>query len=478
MRARDVERSAVRLQRRLVLAHAVTWWLGGVMVASVAWAGCVLILRICNLAAPGWVWLGVNGSVLLTGLFVAWRRRPARAACLAAVECASASGGIVLAYADGAEGSESWLAQLGAVHAPRVRWRIKRQLARLLAAVLCVPVAYLVPLPGRTAATTAQAELGGLITALEAEALALEQACGTETGLAHTVRLQLAELARAGAGDAQRHTWEALDHVREQLDAAARASAQAALRAADEWHALDTALQRLEAAARAGASANKGALQQAREQLRTAAAQSTWSNELTGASTALAGGAQVPPEQRAALRGLLNSLSNHLLRSAGQLSTNLLLRGGLTNLAALAQHRISGGGADGAAQALERFLAKEPRGFEQLGSNATARACALAAARGQQWSTSRGRGDAPLTFHAPSDEHSAAVRRTALPEAPRRSLDEVVLLGESAHAPQETRADESVSGGALAAAQAGAGHAQDEPLLPRHRACVEEYFKE
>jgi len=478
MHAREIEGCAARLRLRLWLAHAVHWWLGGVMMTSAGWAASVLVLRLGGRGAPVWAWVALCAGMALVGLAAGWGRRPGREACMAAIERASQGGGIVLAYADGGGGSAGWLARAGAARGPRVRWRVGRRVAGAVAAVLCVPAAYVVPLPGRAAAPASSAHANELIAKMEAEARVLEQAYGGATGLAQLVRQQLAELAQTGTGGVQRHTWEALDHVREQLDAAAQAGARAAVRAAEEWHALDYALQRMERAAQAGEPAGSAAQQQAREQLRAAAAQSMWSNELAGAGSALAGGGQLSAGQLAALRGQLNLFSNNVLRMAGNFSTNLLLRGGLTNLADVVQGRCSGGGEKGAARELERFLAKEPRGFERTGSAAGARACALAAVRGAQWSVSRGRGDAPLTFEEPSNEEGVARQLMALPEAQQRSLNDVVSLGESGHAPHETGTGEPVQGGALAAAQAGAGGAQEAGLLPRHRACVEEYFKE
>jgi hypothetical protein len=89
--------------------------------------------------------------------------------------------------------------------------------------------------------------------------------------------------------------------------------------------------------------------------------------------------------------------------------------------------------------------------------------------------TSRGRGDAPMTWTDGSSEEGAKFKEEAL--SPSDRLSDAEFVGVSRAAPQLSDESVQVENGALAGAQSGGGAAHAQVILPRHRSAVQRFFK-
>jgi len=89
----------------------------------------------------------------------------------------------------------------------------------------------------------------------------------------------------------------------------------------------------------------------------------------------------------------------------------------------------------------------------------------------------RGRGDAPITWTDGTSESDVRFREENLSPAALADLRESRLVGMNKTAPAVTDRDVVVAGSALSGTRAGSGTAHRQPILPKHRGAVAQYFE-
>jgi hypothetical protein len=460
---KDARRLQFRLFRLLSLRLALTLSAGTLFAAGLL----ALLLRILASPSP----LVLTLLVLAAALFpvvpaavAAWRRTPLASQCLAWLDAASQSGGLLLMGSQ--PGAEAWRSSIPpALPEPRLNWRDTRRPALWLAAAAFAAAVLLVPDPLIRAVLAAPLDLSPLLAPLEKKAAALLDPDIPPPTAPENWRQELDATAALQDGTDPARALEALDHLRDQMDQAGAQAATTLVREQELLRASEAAAESIRAQFADGGGESQAA-QDSLGAFNDFLAAQEWPASLTNALPselleALSAGA-LTPDQLAALSDLLRQEGNRL---AGQL--NKLCGARLIEASRCPPGSLCTNGAACEA-ALARFL-------DQDGGDSLA-AC-LSGSRPGRGGVSRGRGDAPLTWTDLSSPEGAGFKDIRLAAASMPSPDAAKPIGLSAAAPDAKPSAAPLQPGALTSAQAAPQAGRSAVILPRHRAAVERYFQ-
>lgn len=462
----DAGREARRFRRRIRLALALRGAAAGALAGLLFAGAAALAARLLDAACPP-EWLGAAvaaaaACAALAGGALGARRTPPPEVCVAALDAAGEAGGLLMCA--GAPGAEAW--PRPEVRAPQVSWRGDARLAVGLAfaGAFCAAV---VALP-RSVFVGPRAErlaLASLVEEQAAKAALLEEQQLLPPQAAAALSNELARLAEAGDASDPARVLEALDHISDELQRAAQEKSEAL----------------------AGQQADAQAAQALAEMLAQALEQgqgASPANPLGGAGEELASllsSARLPPALASNLLalaaapgglspGAMRELAERL-KGAAALSAEQLAR--LGELRMIDPSACAGGGCTngaGCAEALARMLSEDGPAAD------AAQALVAMCSEPGRGGTSRGRGDAMLTWTDPSTRENASFAEQALKPGRLPSLEESRLQGLSASAPEVPQAAAAAAVGALAAGGAAGGTTPQGAVLPRHREAVKKYF--
>lgn len=429
-----------------------------------AWGTIALILRATtSISAKPLLWGAAGIAVAM--LFAAWKarqERPARREIEAILDARNQFGGLLMARADTSIGA--WESRVSSPARPRLRWKNNQAVALICCAALFVAISLLVPVRwvGRNASralnVAAQAE------SLAAQIEALKESQLIEEAKAEELDQKLDQLVKEASAEDPAKTWEALDHLAEDLekttkDAVEKAQAEEAR--AQQAETLSEALQ-------AGAG-------QLDEKTMTEAMQtlSAMMQSAMKENEALAG--ELSKETQEAIKSgalkaeHLSEISKAMSKSQSARAKNLsnLAKSGAINPNSL-KNGARGNRPKGSD--LAKFLKENSR---EMSVEEMVDAFCENPGRG---GVSRGRGDAEMTWTDGTDEKNAKFKEQVLPPSAIAGLDESELLGVSTAAPTADKTAISAHG-SLNNAATGGGSAYTQSLLPRHKGAVKRYFE-
>ncbi|MEO0514798.1 MAG: hypothetical protein AAF086_05825 [Planctomycetota bacterium] len=436
--------------------------------------GYLLVWGMMSLAIRGfvqtstpWLWWGGAGLVVVwvAASVMARRQVPSPGVTLAMLDRENRLGGLLMSGS--ATGREGWAERLPAIHPPRVRWRGTPTAGALGLSAVFVLAALLVPMPSPLQARDVL-DVSQSIALIEQQVDVLEEEQIFDAPEADQIRDAMDRIGQDAKGDDPSKTWEALDHLAQQID-----------QAADE--ATDLAQQRMEEAA--GVQVLSQALLQDTESLnaqRLGEAMAT----LAELSEAAAGqptldGMELPP-------GLAEALSQSGLD--GQTLTPEMLEQlaeAMSSRQAELQQMIEALAEAGLSESSgsEETAAMEIDPSELLdwlvgdgecdGQGLLAVCQSLRAGRG---GISPGPGHAEMIWKDPSSREGVRFDPELLPPSRMRELRDAQMLGTSRGTPDEIQDASSSAGGALSQTQALGGSAAESVVLPRHRGAVQRYF--
>src|SRR6266540_637401 len=296
---------------------------------------------------------------------------------------------------------------------------------------------------------------------LSAQIEALKEAQVIEGAKAEALEQKLDQLGQEASGEDPAKTWEALDHLNDAVEKAAKEAAEAASARRER---LDRAEALAEGLMAGGDQLDSKTMTEAMRTL------GEMTREAVKENGSLAG--DLSPETLEAIKSgslkaeHLKDLSKALSQSKSALNQNLskLSKSGMINPNALkggaqANRRDNSG--------LARFLKENAEKMSI--DEATLQWCA------GKGGVDRGRGDAAMTWTDGSSEKDARFKEKVLPPSSVAGLNDSQLVGLSASAPT---ADTSgvAAHGALNSAASGGGSAYTQTILPRHRGAVRRYF--
>ena len=445
--------------RRLALLLAFRQSLTFVTVWCYLWGAVALVLRAASATTRRQLLWGAIGIAVaaIAAAVVSRRRLPSRDSVRAMLDSRNDCGGLLMAGAD---------ADLGAwrtpeITSPRLRWRKARALGLLAASSAFVLISLLAPVRFAATGVARPMDVSREVENLSAQIEALKEAQVIEEAKAEALEQKLDQLGREASGEDPAKTWEALDHLNDAVEKAAKEAAEAA-------NARRERLARAEALAEGlmagGDQLDSKTMTEAMRTLGEMTREAVKENEL------LAG--DLSPQTLEAIKSgslkaeHLKDLSKALSQSKSALNQKLskLSKSGMINSNAL----------KGGAQANRRDNSGLARFLKENAEKMSVDEATLQWRQGKG-GVDRGRGDAAMTWTDGSSEKDARFKEKVLPPSSVAGLNDSQLVGLSASAPT---ADTSgvAAHGALNSAASGGGSAYTQTILPRHRGAVRRYF--
>jgi len=445
--------------RRLTLVLAFRQSLAFVTIWLFAWGACALILRAASATSRGKLFWGAAGIAVavIAAAAIARRRLPSRESVRAMLDDRNDCGGLLMAGADAEIGA--W--RIPEITLPRLRWRKSRALGLLAASFAFVLISLLAPVRFAAINAARPMDVSREAENLSAKIEALKEAQIIEEARAEALEQKLDQLSHEASGEDPAKTWEALDHLNDAVEKAARDAAEAA-------SARQERLARTEALAEGlMAGADQLDSKTMTEAMKTL---SKMTQDAIKENDSLAG--DLSPETLDAIKSgslkaeNLKDLSKALSQSKSALNQKLskLAQSGKINPKTL----------KGGAQADRRDNSGLAKFLKESAEKMSVDEAALQWYEGKG-GVDRGRGDAAMTWTDGSSEKGARFKEKVLPPSSVAGLNDSQLVGLSASAP-EVAAGGVTAHGALNGAASGGGSAYTQTILPRHRGAVKRYF--
>jgi predicted transcriptional regulator len=342
-----------------------------------------------------------------------------------------------------------------------LRWRKARAFGLLAASFAFILISLLAPVRFATINVSRPLDVRREAETLSSQLEALKEAQIIERSRAEALEQKLDKLSREASGEDPAKTWEALDHLNDAVEKAARDAAEAA-------GARQERLARAEALAEGLMGADQLDSKTITEAMKTLG---KMTQDAIKENESLAG--DLSPETLEAIKSgslkaeNLKDLSKALGRNKSALNQKLskLARSGVIDPKSL-KSGAQGDRLDNSG--LAKFL-KENAGKISVDE-------ATLQWRAGKGGLDRGRADAAMTWTDGSSEKGAKFKEKVLPPSSLAGLKDSQLVGLSATAPQ-VATDGVAAHGALNSAASGGGSAYTQTILPRHRGAVKRYFE-
>ena len=425
------------------------------------WGVAVLALRFLGTQNTSWLALGLLGIIPLAFVAAIRSRRlkPGFDKIRASYDHLNACGGIIMA--EEAADMGTWQAHLPAAAVPRLHWRSGRPLLLLSVSALFAATALLLPERLTHLAGHRPLEIGQIVEQLQAEVKTLAQEKIVPEKKADDLQKQLAQLQKDSSGYDPNKTWEALDHIKQANNDAAKEAAEEAVKKTESMAQAETLAKAMEQAAENGmepATASQAA-QDLASMLNAAKLEEGILN------------GKIPPELLQNLSGLDKEQMEKLVKAL-ELNKDALSNtmSNLANLklidpATLAKCNSAGKKADFDGLALYLSQCK--------GGNCDSEV--LFSWLRKRGGPGRGGPEAPMDWDNDTSEANLKFQAHTLP--PSAHLSDAQTVGISKAAPELTATDVTAQHGALDGALASGGSAHAQAILPEHRQAVQKFFK-
>src|SRR5215475_8431828 len=222
----DHEQSVRRFMRRLALLLAFKQSLAFITIWCFVWGAVTLVLRAAS-STPRkpllWGAIGIAVAVIVAAVLVR-KQLPSRGSVRALLDNRNDCGGLLMADADADLGA--W--RMPEIALPRLRWRKSRAVGLLAASFAFVGVSLLAPVRFATINAARPMDVSREVENLSAQIEALKEAQVIEEAKAEALDQKLEELSQEASGADPAKTWEALDHLNDAVEKAAKEAAESA----------------------------------------------------------------------------------------------------------------------------------------------------------------------------------------------------------------------------------------------------------
>lgn len=448
-----------QVRTRLFAKHALAW--------SSAWGftwGVTMVILRYTLATPPlallWGFLGFIPTIAVASV-VAIRQCPSRTTACAVLDQYHRAGGLLMAGQQMALGP--WQDTIATVTVPRVHWRKTQSVILALGATLFVATCFSLPDWMVTVGTVTPLNIDQDVDNLENQIATLAQELIIEPPQAQELSEQLDTVQQQASGADPVKTWQALDHLRSQINHMAQETAQEAIQNTEQRASVQTLAQTL---AQDGKILSDQVLSEAMAELAEQLEQALDENQqliydLPPSLWKTLEQGQLNPQQLSQLSEALQELNEETRQQLGRLVDAQLI-----DAQTLAQCQY----ADQIdSDKLAQLLAN-------LGDKLSISEIVQLSRTPSLGGIDRGPGAAPLTALRTTIESENPLQAQPLPPATRQALRNSRLQGISAAPSQVDAAAIGSQGGALNTVVAGSGSAATHQLLPRHRGTIRRFF--
>ncbi len=422
------------------------------------WGAAALIVRfVTGVDSARW-WLGAAGLAGVWGIacLLGWRQRPSAEQARAVVDGRGRLGGMLMAQ--DVDGFDAWAHRVSIPPTLRVRWRGGQACGALALSCVFVLGGLLAPMPSWDGVAVGM-NVQRTIDALDDQVQVLEEERILDEPQAQALREDMAQVGEDALGADPSRTWEALDHLADQLDQTAAEAADDALRRMTDSAAAESLAKALQNGA---GQLSQQQMAQAMEALAQLTKQAVGNDLSAGLSPEMA-----QALSQAAAAGLDAETLKKLTEMMSGQQADLQAMLEALQAANLIEGRLSDLEFDLDSAELLEWLACQGEG--ECDAAAILKAC-----RG---GITRGPGHTEMIWKDPSSKENASFDPQVLPPSRWLELDNARLMGVTRAAPGTEPDSEGSAGGALAGASSLGGSAQTATILPRHRAAVQRYFQ-
>ncbi len=446
-----------------IFRAAVLRW--GVLLSTgylLLWGVAALITRFATGVDSARWWFGGIGLVIvwLVACGLAWHERPDPQQARAVVDGRRKLGGLLMAQ--DMDGFDVWAQRLSVPTPLRVRWRGGQTLAALGLSAVFLIGAVLAPIPESEASAIAM-NVQRTIDSLEDQVQVLEEEQIIDEPQADAMRDDMAKVADDALGTDPSRTWEALDHMGDQLDRTAAEAADEALRKMDDAAAAKSLAQAMQQEdGRLTPQQLSSAMQALSEMTQQAIGEDMAANMSPEMAKALseAAAAGLDAETLEKLAKMMEGQQADLKKMLAALKDANLIEGKLSDI----NYELD------PAELLEWL---ESQG--ECDSDKVCKACKSAlAGRG---GITRGPAHTEMLWKDPSSKEEASFEPQVLPPSRMRDIEDARLMGVTRAVPDSEPAGGQSTGGALSGVTSTGGSAETAPVLPRHRGAVQRYFQ-
>jgi hypothetical protein len=455
---RAIHKFTRKLVTVLTLKHALmlmTLW-------CFVWGTLALVLRVGGVSRKPLLWGVIGFLIAIVAAFaIARRQLPSRAAIRALLDNQNDCGGLLMAEGDLALGG--WQSSIPQIKLPRLRWRSSRAWGLFAASIVFVIAVLLVPVRFASVNAGRALDISREVNDLSEKIETLKEEQVIDNTKAEMLEQKLGQLSKEALGEDPVKTWEALDHLSDAVEKAAKEAAESAV-----------ANQEKLAQAEALAEGLMSGSDQMDSKLMTEAMQ-TLSGMMQKAmreNQMLAN--DLSPETREAIKsGALKSEHlNDISKAIGQNKSTLDKKLSKLNQVGMIDSKSLKGGVQASKRdnsGLAQFLKENA---ERMSVKDAVEAWCENPGKG---GVTRGRADAAMTWTDGTSEKDAKFKEKELPPSAVAGLKESELIGLSASAP--TVEKQVSTHGALNNAAKGGGSAYTQTILPRHKGAVKRYFE-
>ncbi|MFN0109880.1 MAG: hypothetical protein ACKVZH_13580 [Blastocatellia bacterium] len=467
--------------QKLTTLLTLKTWLTIATLWCFGWGAVALTLRATLHTPLKPLLFGAIGILVaaIAAYFIARKQLPTSASVRSLLDQQNDCGGLLMAAGEQTLGD--WEARLNSVSLPRLKWRGSRAwslmaLSATFAAVcLFLPIKYVSVNAGHSLDVAKEAEtLAAHIETLKEEQILAE-------AKAEELKDKLDQLAAEAAGEDPAKTWEALDHLANSVEKAAK---DAIAEAAGKQEQLEKAEALAEGLMSGSDQLDAKTMTEAMQTLSAMMQGAMKENEALASQIsqetqeALKNGS-LKPEQLKELANALGQSKQKLNQQMSKLNQPGMNRGNIN------PNSLKGGASANKRDnsGLSKFLkdnAQKMSVADAVGQwcegNGNGKDCPPGQnCPGGRGGVGRGRGDAAMTWTEGSDENNAKFKEKALPPGSVAGLQDSQLVGLSSAAPEVQKGSLDAHG-ALNNSATGGGSAYTQTVLPKHKGAVKKYF--
>jgi hypothetical protein len=451
------EQLVARFRKQLACWMVLQSSVAAIALWAFAWGTAVLAAK-----AAGWdsFTIAAWGTTLLPiMLFFAarqtLRRVPQAQAVRAMLDSRGGCGGLLMAGAE--RDLDGW--RIPAVEVPRIQWNARRPLLILAIASGFAILAVLLPARLDTFAEEAKLDIARETQRLEEQIQVLKDEKILTPDRAETLAEKLKELRSQSAAKDPARTLEALDHLNDAVQQAAKQANESAAKQSKDLGKVQAGAEAIQNAAKSLDAQNLAAAM--KELAAMAQKANEESDKLDESLEAALADGKLTTEQLKQLAEAAKSGRDSIKKSAKKMFDSRLIdsdqlkkcEGDCPDGKELSEYLKRGRSLKEAMGKQER---KEQRGNGGLGDD--------------------GPGKTPLEFGDRASADGAKFREEKLPLSQLKSLKDNTQSGVSSAVPKKENGAEPPRSGSLAGATAGGGSSNSANVLPQHKAAVGKYF--
>jgi hypothetical protein len=404
-----------------------------------------------------WWWGGIGLVVVwAVACWLGWRERPSASQARAVVDGRRKLGGLLMAQE--VDGFDVWAQRLSIPTPLRVRWRGGQTLTAMGLSAVFLIGALVTPMPKGAGAALAM-NVQKTIDSLEDQVQVLEEERIIDQPKAEAMRDDMTAVAEDAMGADPSRTWEALDHMGDQLDKTAAEAADDALRRMEDSKAAKALAQAMELGQDRLSEEQMSSAMQALAEMTEQAMGEDMAAELSAKmaeALSQASAAGLDAETLKQLVEMMKGQEAELQAMLDALESARLIEGRLSD------------------SQLELDAAELLEWLESQGEGECDAAKIVGACRG---GIDRGPGHVEMIWKDPSSKEGTSFEPKVLPPSRMRDMENARLLGVSRAAPDTEDGGSDSAGGALTGVSSAGGSAESAVILPRHRGAVQRYFQ-